>query len=245
MIVASWINFTDKLKNNKIEILVDFIIIAFFISITIILKENYTNKTTLKIIPFIYAFIFMITVNGAINLYEEDFKIRRIFALNLLQIIKFLFGFFIWSLFISFSFFIIKKNNDFIYNLTAILYLTFIAVKFITMFFYICDKKREYNPIKAMVRSFIDSNGKNIKILIFLIFNIIAIYPVYILKNILIDILILEIENKKSFFILKSITEGITDSFILIFISIHLSYLYKTISYKKNLVSCKTTKTKE
>jgi hypothetical protein len=233
MFISSWINFKEKVEKSKNKIFIEFIIIAFLMSLTIFFKENYIKDIVQKILPFIYATIFMFTISGALNLYEKEFRIKKIFLINVSQIFKFLFGFLIWSIAVYLSFLIAGKNDNFFLMVLSIIYLILITVKFIVMFFYIVDKNKQYNPIKAMVRSFTESKGKNIKILFLLIINLIIIFPIYISKEILGDTIIIEIGNRDRYSIIKSITMGSVDAIIFIYISIHLSYVYKTISERQ------------
>lgn len=233
MFILSWISIKNKVSQSGLKLLVILLIMTILTSTVIILRENSSSKLILKILPFVQAIIFMFAVKCSLNLYEDKFKIRNVFTLNLLLILKFTVAFLIWSFAVSVAHFIIGNKDTILYKVASVIYLGILVLKLFPMFFYVLDSSKKYNPIKAAVRSIIETNGKTIKILFFLSLNLLIIIPIYIFRDILGDVVIIELGDRDKFFIVKSFLVGIVDSFILILISMHTSYVYKNISERK------------
>lgn len=233
MIIGSWINIKNKIFENGFKIFIVCLIITTLAAGTNIVKEITSNESILKIIPFIYAILFMFAVKTSLNLYEKKFRVRKTFFINPLLVINYILAFVVWAFAVSGAYIFFRFGETKLYTIVALIYLTILIVKILPMFFYVLDEDKRYNPIKAFVKSILDTNRNTIKILFFLIMNLLLIVPVYMMKDILSDMVYNYIGEVQNFIIAKSFIIGFLDSLIFVFAAINLSYLYKTISIKK------------
>lgn len=233
MIIGSWINIKNKIFENGLKIFAVCLIITILAAGTNIIKEITSNESILKIIPFIYAILFMFAVKLSLNLYGKKFRVRKTFFINPILVINYVLAFVIWAVAVSGAYLFFKFGETKLYTAGALIYLVILTIKILPMFFYVLDEEKRYNPIKAFVKSILDTNKNTIKILVFLLLNLLLIVPVYMMKDILTDMVYSYIGEVQNFIIAKSIIVGFFDSLIFVFAAINLSYLYKTISIKK------------